>query len=97
MDAPQVNGSAATHELLSSQGQRLGIARASRNGDGLVVETSEGIRRKFSTPGDAVRWTGAAAIQQIEAGTAAETDDFDAPAGKPSTAKPPAATKTKPT
>jgi hypothetical protein len=41
--------------------------RASRNGDGYVVETAEGIRKKFSTTTDAQRWLGAATIREIAA------------------------------
>ena len=63
----EINGAPATHEAISSTGAILAGLRASRNGDGYVVETAEGIRKKFSTTTDAQRWLGAATIREIAA------------------------------
>ena len=63
----EINGAPATHQAISSTGTILAGLRASRNGDGYVVETAEGIRKKFATTADAQRWLGAAAIEAVEA------------------------------
>ena len=62
----EINGAPATHQAISSTGTILAGLRASRNGDGYVVETAEGIRKKFATTTDAQRWLGAAAIETIK-------------------------------
>ena len=76
----EINGELATHKAVSHTGAVLAGLRASRNGDGFVVETAEGIRKKFATTADAQRWLGAATIEAI---AAAEPEKAEPEKAKP--------------
>lgn len=65
MEQTYINGSPATHEFRNVAGAVVARGRPGREG-GYIVETTEGMRRKFQALGNARDWLGAHTTTRIE-------------------------------
>lgn len=66
MEDIQVNGAAATHRFIGADSSAVAFGRPGRADGGYVVETREGIRRKFATIGAATAWLGALRSEPLD-------------------------------